>query len=409
MKLLFVAPTLPYPPSRGYLSAAYQHIKHLSGWHTVDLISFASDEDTAPAVSVLSGWCRSIETVRLRSWRSILNAGLGLLADRPLQVSYYKSLGMEQAVCRRLMTGEYDVVIFLLTRMAQYRPSWYEGVTILNMVDPLILDYLRSLALRPWYTVPVLRTEITRLKRYEARQAPQFDRVLLVAQADVQDYGGFLGGAKLDWIPHGVDEEHFYPPIGETRRPGMIVITGNMFYAPNVDAVNYFCQEVFPLVHRRVPEAHLWVVGAKPTATVRRWARYPRIHVTGSVSDVRPYLSQAMVSVCPVRRRVGVQTKVLEALAMGTPVVATSAGNHGIGGIPGQHLHTADSPVEFAEKIVTLLLGERWAELSENGRRFVVENFAWTRSATRLEQILFEVVRERRGESEVSCASDRCR
>ena len=99
-----------------------------------------------------------------------------------------------------------------------------------------------------------------------------------------------------------------------------------------------------------------------------------------------------MVSACPVRLRIGTQTKILEALACGTPVVTSSAGNHGIGGASGEHLYVADDPEEFAKKISTLLRGERWSELSENGRRFVEDNFTWEKSALKLEQVLEQLL-----------------
>jgi glycosyltransferase involved in cell wall biosynthesis len=121
---------------------------------------------------------------------------------------------------------------------------------------------------------------------------------------------------------------------------------------------------------------------------VRKWTRDPRIKITGFVPDIRPYLSEAMVSVCPVRLRIGTQTKVLEALACGTPVVTTPAGNHGIGAISGEHLYVADDPVSFADKVVTLLTTRKWSILSEKGRRFAEDNFTWEKSAEKLEKIL---------------------
>jgi glycosyltransferase involved in cell wall biosynthesis len=174
----------------------------------------------------------------------------------------------------------------------------------------------------------------------------------------------------------------------------MIVITGNMNYPPNVDAVEVFCRDIFPLVCRRVPSANLWLVGSNPSA-VRHWTKNQQIKVTGFVPDIRPYLSRAMVSVCVVHLNVGTQTKVLEAMASGTPVVTTSAGNHGVGAISGRHLYVADSSEEFAERVVTLLNGDGWMTLSENGRKFVVENFAWQKSAAKLESILKQVVQSR--------------
>jgi len=121
---------------------------------------------------------------------------------------------------------------------------------------------------------------------------------------------------------------------------------------------------------------------------VRKWGRDSRIKVTGFVPDIRPYLQKAMVSACPVRLKIGTQTKVLEALACGTPVVTSSAGNHGIRAVSGEHLYVADDAVTFADHIVNLLTKERWSGISQNGRRFVEDNFGWQKSVEKLEQIL---------------------
>lgn len=402
MKLLYVTPGFPYPPRRGYLLMAYHQIEHLAARHSVDLISFVDAEADRSNADELANWCGRIDTVELPAWRCFLNMGLGMASALPFQISYFKSAKMAATVHERLRKKAYDIVVFQLTRMAQYRPVWYEGPTILSMVDPFVLNYQRSLSWRPWYARPWLQAEIARLKNYESQQALRFDRVLLISEADVRDYQNFMGAGNVDWVPHAIDVNYFSPLPSVARRTGMIVITGNMFYAPNVDAVNYFCREIFPLIRKHVPEASLWLVGSRPAEAVRKWGKDERIKVTGFVSDVRPYLNQAMVSVCPVRLNVGTQTKVLEALAMGTPVVSTSAGNHGIGAVSGEHLYVVDTPSEFAERVVALLKGKEWDELSRRGRRFVVEHFTWEKSVARLEQILAEITEQaitRRGRS----------
>jgi sugar transferase (PEP-CTERM/EpsH1 system associated) len=395
MKLLYVTPNFPYPPRRGYTLMAYHQIKHLAQRHTVDLVSFKSTDGNTDETGGLSEWCRRVERIDLPKWQSWLNVGWGLLADRPLQVSYLRSARMAAVIDAQLRQESYDVVIFQLTRMAQYRPIWYTGATILSLVDPFVLNYERSLAWRSWYTRPVVRDEIARLKRYESQQAKLFDRLLLITEADARDYQPLLGSSNVDWVSHGVDVDAFRPSASIARCPGMIVITGNMHHAPNINAVEYFCQEIFPLIQKQESAAHLYLVGSRPAVAVRKWAKHPNITVTGFVPDVKLYLNQAMVSVCPIRLKVGTQTKVLESLAMGTPVVTTSAGNHGVGGTTDKHLYVCDTPAEFAEKVVSLLRGKSWLDLSQSGRQFVEENFTWAQSANRLEQILTQVAGEK--------------
>jgi glycosyltransferase involved in cell wall biosynthesis len=141
-------------------------------------------------------------------------------------------------------------------------------------------------------------------------------------------------------------------------------------------------------VRASVPQAVLWLVGARPVPSVRRWGDQPGITVTGSVPDIRTYIREATVSICPVQLQIGTQTKVLEAMSSGTPVVTTSAGNNGIGGRSGEHLYVADTADDFAARLVALLAGERWDELSANGRRLVEERFTWERASAQLEAML---------------------
>lgn len=391
MRILFVTPSFPYPPRRGYSLIAYHQIKYLARRHSIDLISFTDTDEKMADVGGLSQWCKSIRKINLPAWQSYVNIVLDLFTVKPFQVSYYRSAKMTRLVDEILRNNAYDAIIFQLTRMAQYNPGWYRGATILNMVDPFVLSYQRSLPWRPWYLRLGLLFEINRLRKYEREYAPRFARSLLLSENDAKDYGEILDGAKIDWVPYGVDTNYFATSSAISRQPGMIVMSGSMFYAPNVDAVDYFCRSIFPLVHKQVPNAKLFLVGARPAATVRKWGDSKDICVTGSVPDIRPYLSQAMVSICPVRLDVGTQTKVLEALAMETPVVTTSAGNCGIEAISGQHLYVADAPEEFAERVGALLKGENWKTLSQNGRHFVTENFIWEKSVAKLEKILGEI------------------
>lgn len=388
MKFLFVTPTLPYPPLTGSALITLNHIRHLSTHHTVDLISFKNRKNPN-SLGDLPRWCNTIELVdRPSRWRVLLHMLGRMTCDPHPQISRVRSANMSEVVSRRLANATYDVVLFDLVQSAQFRPDWYQGPTILSLEDPPALKTRRMLPMYPWYSRPLYRSWSDRLERYDMRQASRFDCVTFVNQEDALEYKRIVHEACTDWVPHGIDDETYCPLEEIARRSGMIVITGNMFHVPNVDAVEFFCRDVFPLVCERAPSANLWLVGAKPVERVRKWAKNPRIKVTGYVPDIRPYLHQAMVSACPVRLKIGTQTKILEALACATPVVTTSAGNHGIGASSGEHLYVADDPAAFANRVVELLEGDRWHELSQNGRRFVEANFTWSKSALKLEQIL---------------------
>ena len=371
------------------------HIRHLTRRHAVDLISF-KDAKAPVELGDLGQYCNRIELVEMPTkWRVLLNKLTSLPERVPFGVAGVRSKAMVQVIHNSLANTTYDAVIFQLAEMAQFRPEWFSGTAIWNLEDPAVLKFQRMLPLYPWYAKPLLWDRIARRKRYENRQAPRFDCILFVNSEDAHDYGDLLRCAKLDWVPSAVDVTGSSTGEKTARSSGMIVMTGNMFHKPNVDAVEYFCREIFPLVCKRIPTAVLWLVGSDPSSSVRKWTKSLNIRVTGLVPDVRTYLRKAMVSVCPVRLRIGTQTKILEALACSTPVVTSSAGNHGIGAVSGEHLYVADDPIEFADRVVSLLNKERWKEMSENGRRFVLDNFSWESSTVRLEKVLARTVEAR--------------
>jgi len=368
------------------------HIRVLSGRHTVDLISFKGRQNSND-LGELPKWCNKIELVqRPARWRVVLYILSRLFVDPLPEISRLRSHEMCTLVGEHLSGGSYDVVLFQTILAAQYRPEEYSGTAIWSLEDPPVLKTQKMLSLCPWYSKPLHWVLINRLRRYDLKNATRFSCVTFVNKEDAAEYQKTVPGAHTDFVPHGITEEICSTAM-VSRRKGMIVLTGNMYHAPNVDAVEFFCNDIFPLICEREPSANLWLVGAGPVAKVRKWADNPRIKVTGFVLDVRTYLRQAIVSVCPVRLAVGTQTKILEALACGTPVVTSSAGNHGVGATSGQHLYVTDDPCDFAKQVVSLLSGENWHEISTNGRRFVREKFSWENSASKVEQIMERLVK----------------
>lgn len=306
MKILVLTPNYTYPPVKGYQVMLCRHIEQLAERHSIDLIAFGGVKGQAIESDPIRVLCDKFEIIPLQKWRLLLNLVRGLFSTEPLQVCLYRLKDMLEAVTKQLQITDYDMVIFQLTRMAQFLPEKYQGITILNMVDPLVLNYSRSLVWRPWYIRVVLSCEIARLRRYEIQCAPRFNLVTLIAQRDVLDYQDMLKNAEINQLPYGIDSDFFRPNNKVARRLGMMVITGNMGYAPNVDAVTYFCREVLPLILIQEPNAHLWIVGVHPSSEIRSFGKRNNITVTGYVNDVRDYLWQAMVSICPIRLNVAI-------------------------------------------------------------------------------------------------------
>lgn len=253
------------------------------------------------------------------------------------------------------------------------------------------LQRMQQLSLwTPWQRMKLsIHTKV--MERYERAVLARLGRILVLSDTDRSDLMRRQDLVNVGRVPYGVDVKAPEDIAGwDERTEGMIVFTGNMFHPPNVDGAMYFLRSMFPLVLAQHPSAVLWIVGARPDPRIHAAAaRFgDRVRITGLVPDIAAYMRRARVSICPIRLKIGAQTKILEALSWATPVVTTSAGNSGIGASSGRDLWIEDAPEAFAQRVLGLLRGEDWARLSAAGQRFASEQFSWQRSAAELESQL---------------------
>ena len=392
MRLLVLAPRFPYPLDKGDRLTVFNLVRHFSRFHEVALVTFTEPDQDPADRRHLEGSASIIETVPLRPMPAYLRAIVGLTRGRPLQVGYYRSPVMAERVEQVLREFRPHLVYAHTIRMAEYLVD-EKRPRILAMQISMRLNYGRlSRHHRSRLRRLVYRVEAWRAGRYEARMARRFDRCLLISAADV----AALGDPRPDNVvinPHGVDHRHFTSTGPGPEEEGRIVFTGNMGYPPNADAIEWFVDEILPLVRDDLPGVRVSVVGADPLPSVRALAADSSVTVTGRVSDLRPYLDRAQVAIDPLRVGAGLQNKVLEAMAMGVPMVVTSVANEGIGAEPGHHLLVADTPEEFAREVVTLL-GDRdlRTRMGEAARRFIVEEWTWEKHFADLEREMAALV-----------------
>lgn len=199
---------------------------------------------------------------------------------------------------------------------------------------------------------------------------------------------------QVDVIPNGVDIEKYQPlPLPSANESPRLLFTGNMGYPPCTDAALYFCNEIFPIIRQRIHAAELWIVGRDPTPGVLQ-LNGNGVHVTGRVEDIVPYYQQSSVCVVPLRAGGGTRLKILEAMALGRPVVSTTIGCEGLNVVDGKHLLIADTPEQIAEKTLRLLSDRQlYQEISINGRQLVVDQYDWNSIADRLLQVYEELLK----------------
>jgi glycosyltransferase involved in cell wall biosynthesis len=228
-----------------------------------------------------------------------------------------------------------------------------------------------------------------RLRRYEAQVCRRVDQVLAVSQADGRALRRLVPGLDVTVIPNGIDTRAYAPATAKSQSASpSLVFTGTMDFRPNVDAVLWFTREVWPLIQAEVPDVHFYVVGQRPHRRLDPLREHPNVTVTGWVEDVRPYIADAAVYVAPLRMGGGTRLKLLEAMAMRKPVVATSLGAEGYPVTDGRELILADTTAQFARAVVRLLHSPaRSRELGQNARAFVERRYDWRVIVPRAEQV----------------------
>ncbi|MEO8922439.1 MAG: TIGR03087 family PEP-CTERM/XrtA system glycosyltransferase, partial [Caldimonas sp.] len=232
------------------------------------------------------------------------------------------------------------------------------------------------------------RFEGAKMMMAEARLARRFDLCTATTRAEWQTLEGYATGAATDWFPNGVDSE-FFCPVAEPYDTDTLSFVGRMDYYPNQECMRRFCDEVWPMLRSRRPALKLMIVGADPATAIRKLGERPGVTVTGSVVDVRPLVRRSVVMVAPLAIARGTQNKILEAMALGVPVITSRIAAGGVDAEPGEHLLTADTASEQVEAILRLIDSpDERRRLALAGRQRVLSHHAWSQSMRRLDGIV---------------------
>lgn len=391
MKLLIVMACNPFNPQSGSENIAFNNIIRLTENHYIDVVSLDITNKKSRYESNNLNLIIVAEKKKLSKW---LRKMFSRIYFAP-SVTAYISFEMRRMVSILMEQNKYDAVLLYELFAMQYCNKSFYNKIILNIEDPPSIKMKGTSSLPVWTKTEKLILNIrSKLERLCERYfLPKVAKVLLLSKADLDDMHkkGFRGNYGL--VTYGtthITDSEIVPY--EKRRDGMIVFSGNMFHPPNIDGALFFLHKIFSTVLEECP-ATLWIVGANPDKRILdAAARFgERVVITGRVDDVSKYIKVAKVSICPVRLKIGVQTKILEALSCGTPVVTTSAGNSGICGVSGKALWVEDDPSIFSSRVASLLKGESWDRFSKEGRKLAATNFTWERSASELEQHIKEV------------------
>jgi len=317
---------------------------------------------------------------------------LYFLVGVPVSVSSMKSRRLKKIINNIIEKDKIDLILTYGIAAIQYCPEKYLKRLIANLEDPPSLKLKRMANLKIMTITErakiIINYKITKI--YENRIFPKIKTILLLSKHDIKDYKKF---SNIKHITYGVGIDIDDQVLSYSQREKYIIISGNMNHPPNVDGVLFFLNKIFPLILNKKENIKLYIVGTNPVKKIYRDAKKYKdnVIITGKVDNINSYIKKAIASVCAVKLKIGVQTKILEALSIGTPVVTTMDGNSGVNGVSGRDLWATNDDKEFANKLIELIEGKAWANLSYNGRLFVKNNFSWEKSYKELQRYIKEL------------------
>jgi sugar transferase (PEP-CTERM/EpsH1 system associated) len=332
----------------------------------------------------LRDYCAAVDVVLIRPRWSKIKSLLHLFSSKPLTLQYFYSKHLQQLIHQRIIEEEFDAIIVFSSCMAQFLPPGHTGFKIIDFTD---VDSDKWLQYAEHVKSPlsiIYRLESKKLKKL----ASLYDCCTVISEAEERLFRSYSKRFVLCTVPNGVDLDYFQVKTEVPDEPTLIFM-GVMDYYANVDGVLYFHDQILPHIRRVIPNVKFIILGGNPTRAIRRLGRSKNVSITGYVKDVRSFLSQATACVVPLRIARGVQNKVLEAMAIGLPVVATSRAVEGIDAHPGRNIIVADDPMEFAAKTVELLSdGRLQRRISQNARQLVEDKYEWDHCLRKLDLIL---------------------
>ena len=384
MKLLYLTHRCPYPPNKGERIRCFNILKHLAKHYEIHLACPVFSRDEIEQVENCKAYAKSVITTYINPYAAKARCLFSLFSKKPFTVSYFYSKKFKEIIQRQ----DFDIVLVDCSSMAQYAID----IEIPKIVDFVDIDSDKWKLYSRYSSLPksiIYHMEYRRIQLFENNINKQFNFCLVVSEDEkklLQD------GENVVIIPNGIDVGFFVPRA--PQNDNTLIFTGAMNYFPNIDGVSYFHKDIWPLVKEHIQDVRFIVAGMSPPPKIRALASEDTI-ITGFVSDVRDYLAQATVCIVPLRIAKGIQNKILEAMAMGIPVVATTAANAGIEARDKHQILVADSPEDFARSVLMLLKDPQLRKtIADNARQFVQENFSWDKNLSKLNELIAQLIKK---------------
>jgi len=389
MKVMFVCHRVPFPPKRGGKIRPFNIIRHLQEQgHEVTVASLARTQAEADEAEGLGKHCtkRLVEIVddkvawpRMVAW---------LPTTRPSSFGYFYSPRLKRRIDAELSSGGYDLIFVHCSSVAPYVADARARVKIIDFGDMDSQKWREYSQHRAFPLSAGYWLEAVKLERMERQLADRFDLATCTTRAEMESLRALGATGSTAWFPNGVDAE-FFKPSGADYDPDLVTFIGRMDYFPNQQAVLRFCAGALPELQRRRPGTRFEIVGADPSDEIRNLGTLPGVTVTGSVPDVRPYVTRAALTVAPLEIARGTQNKILESMAMGVPVVCSRQACGGVDAVPGEHLLAYETHEQLVSELLRVLASRDFRQqLAVAGRARVLSNHSWPSSMRRLDALI---------------------
>lgn len=407
VNILLLTPQPPFPPRQGTAIRNWGLLHHLADHNAVTLVSFASAEVSEPAPELVAA-CRSIELVAAPTrtlaarMRSVIG-GRADLADRLCSAQF------DQTLRRALTSSHFDLVQVEGLELGRFLSTIRDCVPRI----PILYDAHNAevtIQQRAWHSDRLVPgrwpaaayslLQVPRLTKFEAAVCRQASAVTCVSEMDAGALGSLVPGLQPVVIPNGIDLHDYAPADSGPDIAPTLAFSGKMDYRPNVDAALWFAHEILPRIRERQPMVRFDIIGQNPAPSLARLDGHGGVAVLGAVPDARPYIARSAVFVAPLRMGGGTRFKLLEAMALGRPVVTTTIGAEGFSVQPGRELLIADTEADFAREVLRVLGDVSLArQLAHAARAFVEASYDWTAIMPRLEALHRQLVSKARTQS----------
>lgn len=390
MKIFVLLPRIPFPLEKGDKLRAFNQIKQLAKHNEIVLCALNDNSQVSEqdAFRALQPYCQSINFIKISKPQIALGLVRAFFKGLPMQCGYFYNRKAAKKINALIDKHKPDMLFGQLLRVAEYIRK-KDIPKCIDYQDVFSYGMKRRADIASLLTRPIYNMEYRRLCRYEAAIFDDFDVKTIISEPD-RELIPHPKKNEILIIPNGVDHEYFKPQEREKKYD--LVFTGNMSYAPNVNAVEYLANEILPIVWKTLPEVKIYIAGATPDPKIKK-AASERIIVSGWLDDIREAYAQSRVFIAPMRIGTGLQNKLLEAMSMGLPAITTPLANGSLGAENGKEILVGSNAEELAQHIITLLTdNDKAKQIAKAGFDFTNRVYDWGKATQIMEEAMKKAI-----------------